>query len=128
MNPNRKSGSQTTTDMKLVRNLFLLPCLASVLLTSCVVPGNPFQIIFPFPAVGIGYGTYDTLPPNYVGNTYYYGNRYYYGGRYESGSYYYGGRPYSDRYFHNGRYYYGGRYQHIGNSVRQQNRGYYYRN
>ena len=97
--------------MKLVRNLFLLPCLASVLLTSCVVPGNPFQIVLPFPTVGPGYGVYNTLPPNYAGHTYYYGNRYYYGGRYDNGSYYYQGRPYGGRYYHNGRYYYGGRYQ-----------------
>jgi len=110
--------------MKLVRTLFVLPCAAAVLLTSCVVPGNPFEIIFP--SAGVRYATYDTLPNNYVGNTYYYGGRYYAGGRYDNGNYYYRGAPYSGRYYHNGRYYYGGRYQYIGSPVRQPNRGYYY--
>ena len=109
--------------MKLVRNLFIAPCLATLLLTSCVVPGNPLEIIFP--TVGVGYGTYTTLPNNYAGNTYYYGGRYYSGGNYENGRYYYRGRPYSGRYYHNGRYFYGGRYQYIGSPARQQNGGYY---
>jgi hypothetical protein len=121
--PNHHSGSQTTKANELPFARLILPCLFGLLLTSCVVPGNPFEIIFP--TVGVGYRTYTTLPGNYSGSTYYYNNRYYSGGRYENGNYYYRGAPYTGRYYHNGRYYYGGRYQYIGVPVRQPGRDYY---
>jgi hypothetical protein len=112
----RGGGAFTLWGMK--RPLLLIPCLASLGLTSCIVPGNPLDMIFP----GAGVGYYDNGPNEYPADRYYYGGRYYSGGRYENGYYRYRGQPYNGRYYHNGRYYYGGRYETIGNPVRQQNR------
>lgn len=90
----------------------LFPALAALTLSSCVVPG-------PYPdsgvsAVGVSYSSYASLPPNYVGDSYYYGGRYYSGGRYENGNYHDHGRAYTNRYYHSGRYYYGGQHAYHG--------------
>ncbi len=95
--------------MKYPKILLLLPALATLSLTSCVVPGA-----YPdagVSTVGVSYGSYATLPPGYAGDAYFYGGRYYSGGRYENGSYHDHGRAYTNRYYHDGRYYYGGRHE-----------------
>ena len=97
------------------QHLLLIPCLAALGLTSCVVPGNPLDMIFP----GAGTGYYNNGPNEYPADRYYSGGRSYSGGRYESGTYRYQGRTYDGRYYHNGRYYYGGRYETRGNPNRQ---------
>lgn len=95
----------------------LLPCVAALSLTSCVIPGNPLDLVFP----GSGTGYYNNSGPNnYQADRYYYDGRYYTGGRYEGGNYRYQGRNYDGRYCHNGRYYYGGRYETMNNPGGQQ--------
>lgn len=104
--------------MTLSKHLLFLPLIAALTMTSCVdagYPGGPG-----YSSVGLGYGTYNSLPRNYVGDAYYSGGRYYSGGLYQSGSYSYQGQPYSNRYYHNGQYYYGGSHQHYGNQGRPQ--------
>jgi hypothetical protein len=101
--------------------LLLLPLLATLTLTSCVVPGD--YPGYGASTVGVSYGTYAALPPAYVGDAYFYGGRYYYGGRHESGRYHDHGRAYTSRYYHNGRYYYGGRHEHHGGARPEYNTG-----
>lgn len=86
----------------------LIPVVASLTLSSCVVPvvdGTQY------PSSGGGHMVYTTLPTTFVGSAYYHQGRYYSGGNYQTGRYRYDGRVYDQRYSHNGRYYYGGRYQ-----------------
>ena len=106
--------------MKPSKLLFVLPLLAAIPMTSCVGPGYLEPGVS---SVGVNYSTYDALPPNYVGDSYYYGGRYYAGGRYESGQFHDHGRAYSDRYYHNGQYYYGGRHEQHGHPGGHDPRG-----
>jgi len=100
--------------MKHSKILLLLPGLAALSLSSCVVPGPGYGDpgIVSNVGIGVGYGVYDTLPSYYVGDAYYYGGRYYSGGRYEHGNYRDNGHVYTTRYQHNGQYFYGGRQEH----------------
>lgn len=66
------------------------------------------------PTSTVQFVTYQTLPRDYSGDTYYHNNRYHAGGRYEPGTYSHNGRTYSQRYFHNGNYLYGGDYRRSG--------------
>ena len=90
----------------------LIPVLAALTLTSCVVPG-PYSDPG-VASVGVSYSSYESLPPNYVGDSYYYGGRYYSGGRLESGTFHDHGHAYTSRYHHDGQYYYGGRHEYHG--------------
>jgi hypothetical protein len=104
--------------MTLSKYLLILPLVAAAAMTSCVdagYVGGPG-----YSSVGLSYGSYNSLPRNYVGNAYYSGGRYYSGGQYQSGAFSYQGQPYSNRYYHNGQYYYGGTHQHYGNQGRPQ--------
>ena len=102
--------------MTLSKTLLVVPCVAALALTSCVLPGSPFDVLFP------QVGVYRTPVPD----SYYYGGRYYSGGRYEDGRYYYRGRPYSNRYYHHGRYYYGGSRYYNQDQYRQAPSSRYY--
>ena len=59
--------------MNLSKHLLFLPLLAATAMTSCVdagYPGGPA-----YSSVGVSYGTYNSLPRNYVGDAYYSGGR-----------------------------------------------------
>jgi hypothetical protein len=92
-------------------NLLVIVASVGATLNSCVVSDYPGGPVTPL-ASSLTFGTYETLPTNYVGDAYYYQSRYYYGGNYQNGNYIYQGRPYSSRYYYNGNYYYGGRHEH----------------
>jgi hypothetical protein len=92
------------------RTLFLAcPLAASILLSSCIVPGYPAD---DYHASSSGsHRVYTALPGSFSGGAYYNDGRYYTGGRYQTGRYNYQGRQYTSRYDYNGQYVYGGRYQ-----------------
>ena len=101
-----------------------------VLVTACLALNSCVVGDYPGGTYASGYGVYNTLPSNYVGDAYYHQNRYYYGGNYERGVFRSQGRQYTDRYYHGGQYYYGGRNEHHGgppshsNGPRNSGRGY----
>lgn len=86
----------------------LLPLIASVGLSSCIVP---VADDVHYPSTAGGHMVYTTLPNTFAGSAYYYNGRYYSGGAYQTGRYRDHGRSYSSRYYHNGQYIYGGKYQ-----------------
>lgn len=104
--------------MKIINSLVII-ALVGASLTSCVVPEYTGGSVAPLTS-SLTFGTYETLPTNYVGDAYYYQSRYYYGGNYQNGNYIYQGRPYSSRYYYNGNYYYGGRHEHRDSRLPQR--------